>query len=116
MALAPKRVGESLDFKTTTMADTCQIPSIQVRLSLIFPFILVRFAWDLKQIQQKHDSNIPIVCDLRKKYLVKKLLTSNQLCLKVAKIDMLFPFFQGICFKPHANLISLNGNIKESLT
>ena len=35
------------------MVDTCQNPSIQVRLSLIFPLILVRFTWNLEQIQQR---------------------------------------------------------------
>ena len=42
-----------------------KIPSIQVRLSLIFPFILVRFACGLKKIPQKNDSNMPILWDLR---------------------------------------------------
>ena len=37
---------ESRDFK---MADSCQNPSIQVRLSLVFPLILIRLAWGLKQ-------------------------------------------------------------------
>ena len=40
-------------------------PSIQIRLSLIFPLILVRFAWDLKQIHRKNNSNMPKVCDIR---------------------------------------------------
>ena len=34
--------GESRDFKTTTMADTIKKLSIQVRLSLIIPLMLVR--------------------------------------------------------------------------
>ena len=33
------------------MADTRQNPSIQVRLLLIFPLILIRLSWDLKQIR-----------------------------------------------------------------
>ena len=37
--------GESRDFKITTMAGTIEKPSIQVRLSLIPPLILARFAW-----------------------------------------------------------------------
>ena len=68
---------------------------------------------------------------LSDKDLVKKLLKSNQkiwlfgclsitflpaLCLKDAKMDILLSFFQGICFKAHANLMSINGYIKESLT
>ena len=46
------------------MAVTCQKPSIQVRLSLKFPLILVTFAWDLKQIPQKTYSNMPSDEDL----------------------------------------------------
>ena len=45
---------ESHDFKTTTMADTVGGKSVDSgRLSLTFPLILVRFAWDLKQIPRK---------------------------------------------------------------
>ena len=54
--------------KTTTMVDTIEKPHIDsVRLSLIFPLKLVRFAWGLTQIHvpQKNDSSIPIVCDFR---------------------------------------------------
>ena len=60
---------------------------------------------------------------LSDKDLVKKLLTSNQIFLllvnnfvrKSLKMDILLSFFHGLCFKPHANLISINGNIKESI-
>ena len=31
-------------------------------------------------------------------------------------MGMLLSFFRGICLKPHANLISIIGNIQESLT
>ena len=52
----------------TSKQQQCRIPlkkpSIQVRLPLIFPIILVRFAWGLKQIPQKNDNNWPIICDL----------------------------------------------------
>ena len=65
MKTTPYQGGESGDFKTTTMA------SIQVGLSLIFPFILVRFAWGLKQIPRKNDSNMPILCDFQTKILLK---------------------------------------------
>ena len=44
---------------------------IQVRLSLIFPLILVRFAWGLKQIPRKNDSNMTNVCDFRTKIWFK---------------------------------------------
>ena len=74
------------------------------------------------------------------KYLVKKLLTSNRkdlveklltsnrkfgcssitflpdLCPKVAKDTHVDVIFRGICFKSHVNLMSINGNVKESLT
>ena len=50
------------------MVDTIEKPSIQVRLSLIFPLMLVRFAQGLKQIPRIYDSNSrPIVCDSRKR-------------------------------------------------
>ena len=54
-----KHGGESYDYKRTTMADSIEKnPLIQVRLSLIFPLILVIFAWGLKQIHRKKDSNM----------------------------------------------------------
>ena len=40
------------------MEDTFQNPSIQVRLSLVFPLILIRLAWGLKQIPRKNESNM----------------------------------------------------------
>ena len=40
-------------------------PSIQVRFSLIFPFIQVRFTWCLKQIPRKCNRNMPILFDFR---------------------------------------------------
>ena len=46
-------------------------PSIQVRLSLIFPLILVRFALDLKQIPKENDSNRHTACDFRTKIWLK---------------------------------------------
>ena len=56
------------------MADTCQNPSIQARLSLIFSLILVIFAWDLEQIQQRaHPMR------LSERDLVQKLLMSNRI-------------------------------------
>ena len=38
---------------TVTSAETIEKPSIQVRLSLIFPLMLVRFARGLEQIHKK---------------------------------------------------------------
>ena len=43
------------------MADTCQNPSYQVKLILIFPLILVRFVWGSKQIPRKNESNVSIL-------------------------------------------------------
>ena len=37
------------------------------KLSLIYPLILVRFAWGLKQIPRENDSNRSIVCDFQTK-------------------------------------------------
>ena len=42
-----------------------KIPSIHVRLSFIFPLILVGLAWGLKQILRKNDCNMPNVCDFQ---------------------------------------------------
>ena len=106
------------------MADTCQNPLIQVRFSLIFPLILIRFALDLKQIPPKNERNMFIIWV---KDLVIKLLTSNfwlpvdyfltwSWFVKLHMIGLSLSFFLGICFKTHANLTSITGNIKESLT
>ena len=50
---------------TLKMADTCQNRSIQVRLSLIYPLILIRLAWGLKQIPRKNESNMSIFNDFQ---------------------------------------------------
>ena len=118
--------GESCYFRLLKIAVTCQNPSIQVRLSLIFPLMLTRLAWGLKQIPQKNESNMSIFCDFQD--LVKKLLTSNRIfrllvnsfltrsltvsCIQLACCCR----FWGICYKPHANLTSFNETYKESLT
>ena len=47
--------GESRDFRGLKMADTCQNPSFQVRLSLIFPLIQIRLTWGLRQIPRKNE-------------------------------------------------------------
>ena len=49
------------------MADNYQNPSIQVRLSLIFPLILIRLAWGLKQISRKNKSNMSILATFGQK-------------------------------------------------
>ena len=58
-----------------------QIPlkksSFYVRLSLQFLLMLIRWAWNLKQIPRKNNSNMPIVCDLWTKIWLKRLLTSK---------------------------------------
>ena len=69
---------KSWDFRGLKMADTCQNPSIQVRLSMIFPLILARFAWGLKQIPQNNETKCPS-WRLSDKDRVKKSLTSNRL-------------------------------------
>ena len=43
------------------MADSCQTPSIQVRLYLIFSLILIRLALGLKQIPPEKGSNMSIL-------------------------------------------------------
>ena len=62
---------ESRDFIGLKKADTCQNPSILVRLSLIPPSILIRFACGLKQISPKNESNKSILSDLRTKTWLK---------------------------------------------
>ena len=57
------------------MADSCQTPLIQERLYLIFPLILIRLTWGLKQIPREKESNMSILVTF--KDLVKKLLTSS---------------------------------------
>ena len=51
-------------------ADSCHNPSIQVRHSLIFPLILIRFAWGLKHIPRENENNMSILRDLVKKSVV----------------------------------------------
>ena len=102
------------------MADTFQNNSIQARLSLIFPLLEIRLAWGLKQIPRKNKRHMSIFNDFLTKS-VKKLLTRNRIFNQIVvrkshTIGLLLFFFRGICFKPHPNLTSINGNIKESLT
>ena len=42
--------GESYEIKTTTMADTIEKTADSGKTFLIFPLVLVRMAWGLKQI------------------------------------------------------------------
>ena len=61
------------------MADTCQNPSIQLRLSLIFPLILIRLALGLKQIPRKNESNMSVFCDFQTKIWLKSYFSvANQ--------------------------------------
>ena len=46
-------------------------PLIHVRLSLIFPLILIRFAWGLKQIPRKNESNTSTCSNFRTKIWLK---------------------------------------------
>ena len=55
------------------MPDSCQNPSIQAKLSLIFPLILIRLAWDLKQISQKIYSNMSIFWDFQTKIWLQEI-------------------------------------------
>ena len=59
--------GNQHDFSGLKMVDTLQNPSIQVRLSLIFPLILIRLAWGLKQIPWKNESNMSILMTFRQR-------------------------------------------------
>ena len=51
--------GESCDRRGTKIAGICKKNSIHVRLSLIFPLILVRFACGLNQIPRKVTEKCP---------------------------------------------------------
>ena len=53
--------GESSDLRGIKMAGTCQNPSIQLKLSVIFPLILIRLACDMKQIPRKNEGNRSIL-------------------------------------------------------
>ena len=53
------------------MADSCQNPSIQIRLSLVFPLELARLAWGLKQIPRKNDSSM--LTEISKKVIPKSM-------------------------------------------
>ena len=60
------------------MAGSCQNASIQVRLSLIFPLILIRLAWGLKQIPGKNESNMPIFGDFQIKIWLKRYFQATE--------------------------------------
>ena len=107
------------------MADTIEKTSIPVRLSLIFPLILVTFARGLKQISRKIERNRR----LSDKDLVKKLLTSNRIfrllvnnfltrSLSESRLrwTCCFHFLGGIRFKPHANLITIHRNTEVNIS
>ena len=53
------------------MVNTYQKPSIQVKLSLIVPLILIRLAKGSKQIPRKNESNMTIFSDFRTKIWLK---------------------------------------------
>ena len=59
--------GESQDFKTTTMADTIEKASIQVRLFFIFPLILIRLTWGLMQIRAIIKAACPLYATFRQR-------------------------------------------------
>ena len=52
--------GKSRDSRGLEMADAFQNPSIRLRLSLIFPLILVRLVWGLKQISRRNKGKVVI--------------------------------------------------------
>ena len=70
---------ESRDFKTITMADTIEKIVDSGKISLIYQLILLRFAWGLKQISQKNDRNMPIVCNLRTNIWLKSSVSRQLL-------------------------------------
>ena len=93
------------------------------KLFLIFLLILIRLALGLKQIPQENESNMSIFSDFLKKLLINnqifRLLVNGFLTRFLSKSRIIRAccchFFHGICLKPHANLTSINGNIKKSL-
>ena len=99
-----------------------------MRLSLIFPFILIRLVWGLKQIPWKNESYMSIfnhfwtkiwlkVIDEQPNFLVAGQYFFKQIFVRKSHtMGLLLSFLHGVCFKPHANLASINGNIEESLT
>ena len=102
------------------MADTCQNPLIQVRLSLIYPLLLVRFVWGLKRIPRKMEITCPSLATFGQRSGQKvideqpnarQLLFNHIFVRKSHTMGLLLLFYQGICVKPHANLTSINGNI-----
>ena len=60
------------------MEGTCQNMSIQVSLSLIFPLILIRFAWGLKLIPLTNGSNMSIFSDFRTNTWLKSYLGATE--------------------------------------
>ena len=64
------------------MADSCQNPTIQDRLSLIFPLILIRLAWDMKQIS------------LKKMKVAHKLMLPVSLKATLNKVSLYFSLYQ----------------------
>ena len=97
------------------MADTCQNHSIQLRLSVIFPLILIRLSWVFEAdtpFKLKQHANRST---LRTKIWLKtidQLLVNNFLTRSLSHTNgMLLSFF----FKFYANLTSNKGNIRESL-
>ena len=59
------------------MADICQKPLIQVKRSLIFPLILIRYTWGLKQIPWKRNRNVPILIEFQTKILIQSNWRAN---------------------------------------
>ena len=59
------------------MADTCQNPLIQERLTVIFLLIQIRLTWGVRQIPRKLKATCPSFATF--KDLFKKLLMSNRI-------------------------------------
>ena len=98
---------ELRDFITTTMVDTFFDISANTRQILAvfkagYPEKMIAtcpsYAIRLKRYSEEQQKKFVARADLRKS----------------RNMDWLLSFFRGICFKPHANLISIYGNIKKS--
>ena len=69
--------GESLDLRTSKNGEFLSKSLDSGKTFSIFPLILIRLAWGLKQIPPQNESSMSIVSIFQTKDQVKKLLTSN---------------------------------------
>ena len=98
------------------MADTIENPVHSGYPFFDIPLKLIRLTWGLKQMPLKNDSNISLYAIFKQRSGCWSIKFNQIGVWKSLTMDMLLLYFQGNCFKPHANRISINRNIKESLT